>query len=57
MWLNTKQAAAHAVVNIKTLRNWTREAREKFENSPAAGLVVVVVWCGMLVGLMWVATA
>lgn len=34
-----------------------KEAWEKFENSPAAGLVVVVVWCGMLIGIMWVATA
>ena len=34
-----------------------KEALRKFENSPAAGLVVVVVWCGMLIGLMWVATA
>ena len=34
-----------------------KEAGEKFENSQAAGLVVVAVWCGMLIGLMWVATA
>ena len=34
-----------------------KEAREKFENSPAAGLVVVVVWCGMILSIMWVATA
>ena len=33
------------------------EAWEKFERSPAAGLVVVLVWCGILIGLMWVATA
>ena len=33
-----------------------KEAWEKFENSPAAGLVVVVVWCGMLISIMWVAT-
>ena len=34
-----------------------KEAWEKFENSPAAGLVVVVVWCGMLISLLWMATA
>ena len=32
-----------------------KEAWERFENSPAAGLVVVVLWCGMLISLMWVA--
>ena len=30
-----------------------KEAWEKFENSPAAGLVVVVVWCGMILSIMW----
>lgn len=34
-----------------------KEAWEKFENSQAAGLVVVAIWCGMLISLMWVATA
>ena len=34
-----------------------KEAWEKFENSPAAGLVVVVVWCGMLISLLWMATS
>ena len=34
-----------------------KEAWEKFENSPAAGLVVVVVWCGKILSIMWVATA
>lgn len=34
-----------------------KEAWERFENSPAAGLVVVALWCAMLVGLLWVATA
>ena len=34
-----------------------KEAWEKFENSTAAGLVVVVVWCGMLISLLWMATA
>lgn len=29
---------------------------KRFENSPAAGLVVVVVWCGMILSIMWVAT-
>ena len=33
-----------------------KEAWERFENSPAAGLVVVVVWCGMLLSLLWMAT-
>ena len=33
-----------------------KEAWEKFENSPAAGLVVVVVWCGMLTSLLWMAS-
>ena len=33
-----------------------KEAWEKFENSPAAGLSVVVVWCGMILSIMWVAT-
>ena len=32
-----------------------KEAWEKFENSQAAGLVVVVLWCGMLISLMLVA--
>ena len=32
-----------------------KEAWEKFENSPVAGLVVVVVWCGMILSIMWVA--
>lgn len=30
-----------------------KEAWEKFENSPTAGLVVVVVWCGMILSIMW----
>ena len=30
-----------------------KEAWERFENSPAAGLVVVVVWCGMILSIMW----
>ena len=30
-----------------------KEAWERFENSPAAGLVVVAIWCGMLIGLLW----
>ena len=34
-----------------------KEAWERFENSPVAGLVVVVLWCGMLIGLMWMATS
>ena len=34
-----------------------KEAWEKFENSRAAGVVVVILWCGMLIGIMWVATA
>ena len=33
-----------------------KEAWERFENSPAAGLVVVAVWCGMLLSLLWMAT-
>ena len=32
-----------------------KEAWERFENSPAAGLVVVAIWCGMLISLMLVA--
>lgn len=32
-----------------------KEAWEKFENSPAAGLVVVAVWCGMLISLLCMA--
>ena len=34
-----------------------KEAWERFENSPAAGLVVVVLWCAMIMAAMWVATA
>ena len=33
-----------------------KEAWKKFEDSQAAGLVVVAIWCGMLIGIMWVAT-
>ena len=33
-----------------------KEAWERFENSPAAGLAVVAVWCGMLLSLLWMAT-
>ena len=33
-----------------------KEAWDEFENSSAAGLVVVVVWCGMILSIMWVAT-
>ena len=34
-----------------------KEAWERFENSPTAGLVVVVLWCAMLISLMWMATS
>lgn len=33
-----------------------KEAWEKFENSRAAGVVVVVLWCGMLISIMTAAT-
>ena len=33
-----------------------KEAWDRFESSPAAGLVVVAVWCGMLLSLLWMAT-
>ena len=36
MWLNTKQAAAHAGVNIKTLRNWMREGLQHYRLSSRA---------------------
>jgi len=29
-----------------------KEAWERFENSQAAGLVVVIIWCGMILGLI-----
>ena len=34
-----------------------KEAWERFENSRAAGVVVVVLWCAMIMAAMWVATA
>ena len=34
-----------------------KEAWEKFENSPAAGLVVAVIWCAMIIGYFWMASA
>jgi hypothetical protein len=30
---------------------------KRFEQSWAAGLAVVLIWCGMLIGILWVATA
>ena len=29
-----------------------KEVWEKFENSQAAGLVVVLVWCGMIISFL-----
>lgn len=29
-----------------------KEAWERFENSQAAGLVVVAIWCGMVISLI-----
>ena len=34
-----------------------KEAWERFENSRAAGVVVVALWCAMIMAAMWVATA
>ena len=33
-----------------------KEAWDRLESSPAAGVVVVAVWRGMLLSLLWMAT-
>ena len=41
----------------KRLEERMKDTWRKFENSSVAGLVVAVIWCAMIIGYFWMASA